>query len=67
MIFLFWRFSFFAPFSGAGKRDDLKISIIDYMNKKVVTPPVFLDRDKVYQEVLLPQGDYFGRNYLKNR
>lgn len=46
-------------------RGSVPITIVDYINKKLVTAPVFLEHSDAVQDDATPDGDFGGRNYLK--
>jgi len=44
-------------------RGTIPIFIEDFIDRKIVTAPVFLDRDNISYDEDLPDGDYPGTNY----
>jgi len=46
-------------------RGTVPIFIEDFIDRKLVTAPVFLDRDSISYDEDIPDGDYPGTNYLK--
>lgn len=47
-------------------RGSVPITIVDFINKKLVTAPVFLEHSDLFQENTLPDGDFGGRNFLRD-
>ena len=48
-------------------RGSVAVTVIDFIDKSLTASPVFLESDNIQRSTLLPQGDYFGRNYLSDR
>lgn len=47
-------------------RGSVPIFIEDFIDKKLIDNPVWLERDKIVPEDTLPDGDYFSVNYKNN-
>jgi len=49
------------------QRGSVAVSTIDFIDKDLVASPVFLENSNVRRDTTLPQGDFFGRNFLRDR
>jgi len=49
------------------RRGSIPVFAADYIDRDLVTPPVFLERDNVRPELYneIPNGDYFGKDWIK--
>lgn len=47
-------------------RGTVNVVAFDYVDRELVTSPVFLESSNVSASTTMPDGDYGGRNYLKN-
>ncbi len=47
------------------KRGSIPVTAIDYIDKALVTPPIFLQSTDILQDDTVPAGDYGGVNFLK--
>ena len=48
------------------KRGSIPITMIDYMDKELTTPPIMLQSSDVSADDTVPTGDYGGDNYLRS-
>lgn len=47
-------------------RGSIGVTTIDYINRPLTALPVWEDPDRINRSELLPVGDYFSRNWLRN-
>jgi|GEM_PF-3541929 len=48
-------------------RGTVTVTAIDYIDRPLTVTPIFLQSSDVVEETTLPTGDYFGRNFFKNK